>query len=216
MAFQDNKPSFSKLQERSHLKNKEKIRTLSKENPLVFVCFDILYKKNKDLTNLPLLERKEILKKYPENAYFLKTNWIEEKGKAFFKEIEKQDLEGIVAKKKNSPYLINERSNNWLKIKNFKKESFVIGGYTDTNKNASITLYLGEKRNNKLYFVGKVSLNKKYALYAKVMKSKIIKTSPFIDFDKDINFIKPNLVCHVQYMERTPSKHLRQPVFREK
>ena len=159
VAFQNGLPSFSKLQERSHLKNISKIKNQSIESPIVFVCFDILYKGSKDLTNLSLLERKDILDSYSENDYFIKTKWLNEQGTSYFKEIQKLNLEGIVAKKKDSPYIINTRSNNWLKIKNFKQETFFIGGYTDTNKNASLTLYLGEKRRNKLYFVGKVSNN---------------------------------------------------------
>ena len=59
VAFQNNLPSFSKLQERSHLKNKNKIKKLSIEEPICYVCFDILYD-NKDLTKLKLVERKKI------------------------------------------------------------------------------------------------------------------------------------------------------------
>lgn len=216
VSFDNNLPSFSKLQERSHLKDKSKIKTQSKENPVIFVCFDILYHHKKDITNLTLLERKEILNKYEDNEVFVKNKSINDKGILFFNKIKKLDLEGIVAKKKNSIYEINTRSNNWLKIKNFKNETFYIGGYTDTNKNESITLYLGEKRNDKLYFVGKVSIGKKYELYKKIIKSKIKNSSPFEDFNKDINYLTPNLSCKVQYIERTKSNHLRQPVFRDK
>ncbi len=216
VAFQNGLPSFSKLQERSHLKNISKIKNQSIESPIVFVCFDILYKGSKDLTNLSLLERKDILDSYSENDYFIKTKWLNEQGTSYFKEIQKLNLEGIVAKKKDSPYIINTRSNNWLKIKNFKQETFFIGGYTDTNKNASLTLYLGEKRRNKLYFVGKVSMAKKHKLYNQIIKCKINKTSSFYDYKKEINYITPKLTCKVQYIERTKSNHLRQPIFKEK
>ena len=47
-----------------------------------------------------------------DNDVFIKTNYIEEKGKELFQKIKKLDLEGIIAKKKDSLYLINERSFN--------------------------------------------------------------------------------------------------------
>jgi len=82
--FDKNKVSFSKVQERLHIKNKNKILSLSKNSPAIFIVFDILYK-NKDLTNLELLRRKKILSKYQDNDYFVKTKFIEEKGVNFFK-----------------------------------------------------------------------------------------------------------------------------------
>ena len=64
--------SFSKLQKRFHLKNKKTIDFLSKTNPVVFMCFDVLYE-NRDLINLSLLERKEILNNYEDNEVFVKS-----------------------------------------------------------------------------------------------------------------------------------------------
>ena len=115
--FHQGKPSFSKLQERTHLKNKQKIKKDSITNPIIFICFDILYD-NKDLTKLPLIERKEILSKFNDNDVFLKNTYIEEKGHDLFKYVKKQGLEGIIAKEKKGIYEINTRSNTWLKIKN--------------------------------------------------------------------------------------------------
>ncbi len=213
VAFNNNLPSFGKLQERTHLKNKTKINTQSQENPIIFMCFDIIYQ-NKDLTNLSLLARKKILATIKDNDVFIKTNYVEENGKALFQSIKKLGLEGIVAKEKRSLYNINTRTASWLKIKNFKQEKFVIGGYSDKNKNESITLYLGELRDKKLYFVGKVSLAKKYKLYTEIKKSKILKKSPFIDFTTNINFLNPHMTCFVQYIERTKNNHLRQPIYK--
>lgn len=213
VAFQNDLPSFSKLQERNHLKNEDKIKLQSIENPIVFICFDILYQ-NKNLCELSLLERKEILSKFSDNDVFIKNKYIEEKGKELFKYIKNLGMEGIIAKKKESKYEINTRTPDWLKIKNLKKENFFVGGYTDTNKNESITLFLGEKRYNKLYFVGKVSMSKKDKLFNKIIKSKIKKTTSFIDYNKKINYITPKFECKIVYLERTKSNHLRQPIFK--
>jgi len=75
IAFDDQeKPSFTKLQERSHSKDKNKIKINSKMNPVVFIVFDILYE-NKDLINIPLSKRKEILNKYKDTEYFVKAKY---------------------------------------------------------------------------------------------------------------------------------------------
>ncbi len=75
-----------------------------------------------------------------------------------------------------------------------------------------MSLLLGEKRNNKLSFVGKVTINKKNCLYNKLQNIKNREKSPFIDFqEKNVVYIQPILNCSVNYLERTSNNHLRQP-----
>lgn len=208
--FENNKPSFSKLLERNNTKKKNKIKSYQQNYPVNFMCFDILYE-GKDLNELTLLERKQILSKYKDNDHFNKTFFIEEKGVNLFKEIKKLNLEGIVAKKKDSIYEIGVRTYNWLKIKNIKQKEFYIGGYT-INKN-NLSLYLGELDNNKLNYVGKVALAKKYKLSQDILKSKKLKLSTFnSEIDEDIIYIKPNYKVNVSYLEKNNNGHLRHPV----
>lgn len=203
-------PSFSKLQERMHLKSESMINKQEEENPVTFVCFDILYE-DKNLIQLSLMERKKKLKKYKENNCFFVSKYIDEDGINMFNNIKKLDLEGIIAKLKNSPYEISTRSNSWLKIKNYKEENFLIGGYLKTKSDYAVTLILGEYRNNEFYYVGKVTLGMKNNLYKKVLKEKIINKSPFQDFYENAVYLNPCLKCSVKYMERTNNNHLRQP-----
>lgn len=208
ICLKNGKPSFSKLQERSHLKNKLKIDYQSKINPVVFICFDILYE-DKDLTNLSLLERKKELNKYKNNEYFYKSFYIKEYGIKLFKKIKRLNLEGIVAKEMNSKYLINKRVDTWLKIKNYYEEYFYIGGFIE--KNNIVSILLGEYKNNLLYFIGKVTLSKKRRLYSKIKKKKLVNNSSFINYkNRNINYINPNLKVKVRYMTRTKSNNLRQ------
>ncbi len=212
--FDSGKPSFTKLQERSHAKNKKKISFLAEENPVCFMAFDVVYK-NKSLVDCTLLKRKEILMKHKENNAFIKVNYILKEGKKLFQKIQKIELEGIVAKKIESTYQINTRSRNWIKIKNWQEEIFFIGGYTVEEKEPMIKLFLGEYKNNKLYFVGKVMASKKNPIFKKIVKEKIKKTSSFCNFEEEINYIKPKLTCDVSYIERTKTNHLRQAVFKK-
>lgn len=206
--FDNDKVSFSKLQQRIHLKNKKTIEYLSKTNPVVFIVFDILYE-DKSLLDYKLIKRKEILDKYEDNKAMIKSKYILKNGVNLFKEIKKLDMEGIVAKRLDSKYLINERSSNWVKIKNYKSGLFYVLGYTNNEKSHVISLALGSKSGNNYTYVGNVVLAKKYDLAKNIIREKKIK--PYVKINKNITYIKPVYQVHVKYLERTPNNHLRHP-----
>lgn len=214
--FQDGVPSFSKLQERSHTKNKEKIKYFEENDPVCFIAFDCLYLSGSDLTKKTLLKRKKVLENFSDNNYFVKTSYIEKEGKKLFQQVKKNHLEGIIAKKKNSFYEIGVRTDSWVKIKNLKKEHFFIGGYIEKEENAVVSLLLGEYEQNKFNFVGKVTMGKKQTLYQKLKKEKIKKISPFCNHkEKNGIYLTPTLQCEILYLERTNENKLRQPVFKK-
>jgi len=212
VAFDNNKDSFSKIQERLHLKDENKIKQASVENPVTFIAFDILYE-NKDLTNKILLERKSTLSKYKDTEEFIKTKIINNDGIKLFKSIKKIGLEGIVAKRKDGKYHINKRTDDFIKIKNIQRDEFIIGGYEE-KKNGILSLSIGEYIDNKLYFVGKVSAHKNYKIYKEIIKLKKDKNF-FSNFDEAINYVTPTLTCHVEYLERTKNNHLRHPILKD-
>lgn len=213
--FENGKPNFSKLQERSPLKDPKRIIYFSENSPVCFIAFDCVYK-NKDISKLPLLERKKVLEKVPDSDYFVKSLYIIKEGKKLFEKVRKAKLEGIVAKKIDSVYEIDCRSKSWIKIKNWQEETFFIGAYYIEPLTSMIKLFVGEFKENKLYFVGKVMMNKKNNLYQKLVKEKSKKKSPFCNFEEeDINYISPKLTCVVSYIERTEQNHLRQAVFKK-
>lgn len=212
VAFDKNKDSFSKIQERLHIKDKNKIKKASTLNPVTFIAFDIIYD-NKDLTNKTLLERKKILSKYKDTDEFMKTKIIDSNGINLFNSIKKLNLEGIIAKRKDGKYHIDKRTDDFIKIKNFQRDEFIIGGYEE-KKNGILSLSIGEYVDDKLCFVGKVSAHKNYKIYKKIIKLKKDKNS-FFNFDEKINYVTPTLTCHVEYLERTKNNHLRHPVFKD-
>lgn len=208
----DGKPSFSKLQERSHLKSKEKIYKQIDNNPVIYICFDILFQ-DKDLINLDLLSRKKILEKHKNNDYFIITKYISEKGTSLFKEIKKLDIEGIVAKKKDSIYEINTRNSSWIKIKNFKEKTFFIGGFSYKKDSYVFSVILGEYIDDLLSFVGKAFISKKNKLFIQLKKQRQIK-SQFVNYkEENIIYVKPIYKCKIKFMERTNFNHLRQPFY---
>jgi bifunctional non-homologous end joining protein LigD len=87
----------------------------------IFIAFDLLYLNGKDLRTLPLIERKTMLKRLirRKRARTFYLDHVEGDGQLLFEEVVKMDLEGIVCKRKDSPYKVTEKpSRHWIKIKN--------------------------------------------------------------------------------------------------
>lgn len=203
-------PNFASLLARHRLTNQTKLNLLSQENPVVYIVFDILYE-NKDLTNLPLMERKKILEKYQDTDNFIKAKYIDKDGKSFFKEIKRLNLEGMVAKHKDSTYHIDKRTDDFIKIKNIKRDEFIIGGYEVKKKN--LIVYLGEEKGDFLTLVGKCSLSLNNPDATKILGLKTDKNS-FQDLDDDIIYTKLDFRCYIDYTEKTKNNHLRHPIFK--
>ena len=204
--FDKGRPSFSSLQKRLRIKNKDRIKAVSLDNPVQFVVFDIIYQ-NRDLTNKTLVERKKILDKYKDTDYFVKSK-VYSNGKELFASVKKMGLEGIVAKEKTSKYYVNKRSNVWIKLKNYQTDEFYIGGYVKNS--TSYSLLLGEKKNNKLYYVGKIKVSNNKDITKEVLAKKK-RSNPFCNYEDDGIFIEPNIKITINYLEKTKSNMLRHP-----
>lgn len=189
---------------------------------IFFYVFDILWLDGISLVNLPLTERKEILKQLtPDNGLIRFSESIEEFGSNFYQVAKENGLEGIIAKQKDSPYQPGVRTKSWLKIKVEEKHEAVICGYTkkkDTDRVFS-SLVLGVYENEKLKFIGQVGTGFNSAMQMdliKKMKPLLSKTCPFHPIPKTTAptvWIKPSLVCEVKYTELTPEGVMRHPSF---
>ncbi len=207
-------PDFSVLQKRIHLKKALDIKKASVLNPVTFVVFDILYK-DKNVTNLPLLERKKMLEKFPDTNTFVKSFYILGNGIAFFQNIKKLKLEGMVAKEISSTYEINTRSKEWIKVKNLQEKIFWVGGFTEKGNTPFFSLLLGEFKGEKFYYVGRVSVPRKHSLYSMLLKERKSK-NPFVNFEEDtIHYCKPKYRCEIEFLMRGKEGVLRHPVFRK-
>ena len=207
IALDKGKPSFQRLQARSHLKEIGKDEL--EDNPVYFIAFDILYQ-NGDLTKETLKKRKEYLNKYKDNEVFIKTKEYQN-GKELFKKIKKLGLEGIVAKDINSIYYPNKREDVWLKIKNIKDGLFYVHGYVFNKEKYS--LYLGEYKDNLLYYVGKVSISPKNTIINKLKKLKKVKNS-FVNFKEEGTYIEVKEKVLVTFLEKTKEGKLRHPALK--
>lgn len=186
-----------------------------------YAVFDILALNGQDLRNKPLKERKEILEKVlakkPDNI--IVSTFVVGKGKESFNLAKKMNLEGIIAKDLNSTYS-GKRTEDWLKIKCYLRQEFVIGGYTVTDKNKYVSaILLGYYNKNKLIYVGKVGTGlteqQKVSLSKQFKKLKVNDCQFNKEFknETECNWLKPELVAEIQYVELTKDNILRQPSF---
>ncbi|MEJ7610868.1 MAG: non-homologous end-joining DNA ligase [Ferruginibacter sp.] len=200
---------------------------------LLFYVFDILWYEGKDLTHLPLTERRAILKAIlPESDNILLSNDFETSGLDFFDAAEKMGLEGIMAKKADSAYNSGGRTTDWLKVKTAIRHEVVIGGYTKNEGTAKpfSSLLVGVYEKGKLVYSGKIGTgfnDKTQKEMMALFKPHIISESPFSTVP-DINqpsrfrpvppkatatWLKPVLVCEVAYRELTTDGIMRHPSF---
>lgn len=215
VSFDKGLPSFLKLQERIHLKDYEKIFFKSREEPVIFMVFDILYL-GKSLLSFSLLERKKILNQFLDTDVFMKVLFIDEFGERLFSKVKSLNLEGIVAKEIHSSYEINTRSRNWIKIKNIKSCDFFVGGFLMKKSESVFSLLLGEMQNGKLFYVGNVSVSLKNEIFLLLHKSPKRRKSPFCNFSSNnVIYVVPKYVCEVEFLERGSDGKLRHPVFKK-
>lgn len=101
------------------------------KTPISFVAFDVIQHDGECVTNLPLLDRKEILAEIIsiDTPLIAKTQFIEGCGEAYFDAVKAQDLEGIVLKRKESRYEVGKRSHSWLKVINYQYAEVYVVGY---------------------------------------------------------------------------------------
>lgn len=217
------KVDFHTLQERGHLSSFADIQKQAAEHPATYIVFDILEKNGRNITNLPLVKRKKILKEsLKEGKNIFVADFIAENGKEFYRLALKKNLEGIMAKKKNSIYEEGFRSPDWLKIKKINTSDCVILGYTKGKHSrgktfGAVILGLYDKNGNPV-FVGKVgtgfSEESIRNLMSKFKKLKINTPLLTIKSSEILTWVKPKLVAEIDYQVITNNNRLRMPRFK--
>jgi DNA ligase D-like protein (predicted ligase)/DNA ligase D-like protein (predicted 3'-phosphoesterase) len=223
IVMRDKKTDFQTLLERSRVTSDRDAQYMSKSFPATYVIFDILEKDGESLIHFPLIERKAILRdRVRDGKYVVLSVFIEEDGEAYYDEAIKRGVEGIVAKKKNSQYEPGIRSNNWLKIKKVLSCDCIIFGYTKGQGSREKTLgalILGLYDNKTPVFVGKVGTGfsestMKMLLGAFEGLRTERETLQKVDVSEEITWLRPELVCEVEYQNFTKDRRLRMPRFR--
>lgn len=223
-------PSFQRLQKRARLSRPLDVHRASVESPACFFAFDLLGVDGYDLRGLPLLERRSFLQEVipPAGPIRLSEHFVGE-GEALFGRVQEMGLEGIMAKRADSPYR-GERSSRWLKIHAARYGAFAIIGFTKP-KGSRIgfgALHLGvyepldpedPEGAAELRYAGRVGTGFDDARLLELrerLDSNIRETSPVAGpgpKGAEHVWVEPELVAWVRYKEWTEEPLLRQPVF---
>lgn len=217
MILKDGKPDFFEIQRRSLATNKFKIELSSKQYPATFVAFDILYYKDRDVTDLPLEERKILLQKsFSETERLVLSRYVENNGIAFYQLAEQQELEGVVAKRKDSIYIQNKRTKDWIKIKRMMDEDFIICGYI-YKQNNMVSLVLGKFQDSIIIYQGHVTMGvgkDTVEVLQTLPQGYPPAKTPTGHGNENAIWVQPKLVGVVKYMPRAGSDGRHQSVFK--
>jgi bifunctional non-homologous end joining protein LigD len=189
---------------------------------LIYYVFDLLHFRGHDLTNLPLLRRKELLKKILPSAPKIKfSDHVWKEGILFFNVVRERGLEGIIAKHSQSVYRTGRRSRQWLKVKARLTQEGVIAGFTEPRGSRKYfgALVLGVFEGDELTYIG----HSGGGFGAKNLKEVREKLDPLIqekcpfkvepETNTPVTWLKPKLVCEVTFSGWTEDGIMRQPVF---
>jgi bifunctional non-homologous end joining protein LigD len=215
------KAEFALLQPRFGLTNKIKLAAQTKVGRAIYEVFDILYLDGYSLAEVPLIERKRLLKSILHSGKSVKfTKHVVREGKPFFAGVKKAHGEGMVAKDMQSSY-VPRRSTSWLKVKTTMRQEVVIAGYTVPRGSREHfgALQLGLYDHGKFLSIGQVGTGFSRATLKDMfhqMQSLKTKTYPYDadpETNEEIQWIKPKLVCEVKFSEWTKDRKLRHPSF---
>ena len=190
-----------------------------------YFLFDLTSLDGKDWRAKPLLKRKERLhellaeKNLPD--WLVYSDHVLGSGGDFYREACGAGLEGVVSKLADSKY-VSGRTKSWLKTKCHQRAELVIGGYSRSSVRGRpfSSLLLGTFENGELIYAGKVGTGFSSAdldALAKRFKPLEQRQSSFVEVPaierKDAVWLKPKLVCEVEYTEWTRDGRLRHPSF---
>ncbi|MCO7175997.1 DNA ligase [Sporolactobacillus kofuensis] len=213
------KPSFHEVMKRDGIRHFARVPQLLNAIPVTYMIFDMLYCDGKWLTERPFFERAALLQKIIRVTDRIQLVPSYEDGRTLFDVARKQDLEGIVSKKRNSPYLIHGKNANWRKIKKVEDIIAVVGGvtYRDGSVNALLLGLYNQKK--QLIYIGRAGTGKltheDWKVITKVTESLRSEVRPFLKIPlrvKSTQWLQPVLTVKVTFSEWTTGHALRQPI----
>jgi bifunctional non-homologous end joining protein LigD len=186
-----------------------------------FIAFDLLELDGKDLTGLPLIERKTMLRKIlPEgDARIRYSEHIEGNGEKLLHSFCDAGLEGVISKQAAGRY-IGSRSGGWLKTKCIKRQEFVVVGWTPSDKSRAFrSLILGIHDKGELRYAGKVGTGFAMDEILSLMEQMkpLERKEPTVKAPRaevrGAHWLKPALVAEIAYTEMTNEGTLRHPSY---
>lgn len=211
---EENRPSFHDILIRHHAKGNN-YKYMKDKYPVKYILFDILYKDGKDIRELSLKKRKDILGEGIGSNEIITITDSFEQGKQLYELMREKSFEGIVSKSLISSYVAGKKHNQWFKVKISRKILTVVGGI-NTKNNYPSSLLVGIYKNNEFIYIGSVAIGlkqKDLTLIKQYETALTIYDSPFRNLKKakSVLWFKPILTCWVHFSEWTNDGHLRHP-----
>jgi bifunctional non-homologous end joining protein LigD len=197
------------------------------DTPIVYEVFDALEIDGVPILDLPLEERRERLEELLDaRVQSVQISGFFDDGEALYEAALEQKLEGVMAKRRGSRYAEGKRTRDWLKVKTHGRQEFVVCGWTKgqgRRAGSFGSLVLGTYRGSELVWVGNCGTGFTERdideLLAKLQPLRT-DTPTFEEVPKmpkvrkgDVVWVKPVLVCEVEFAEWTHDGHLRAPSF---
>jgi bifunctional non-homologous end joining protein LigD len=224
----DGRPSFGALQGRMHLTRDAQVKRLAKEAPVTYMAFDLLWLDGRSLMDRPYADRRAALRALlADGERWQVPDHVVGGGTELLAATREQGLEGIVAKRVDSPYEPGRRGGAWRKVKNTNRQELVIGGWLpgEGRRQERIgALLLGvHEDDGTLRFAGRAGtgftegeLDRLSGLLQPLVRD----TSPFdvvpkaVKIPREAVWVEPELVCEVEFVEWTREGVLRAPSYK--
>jgi bifunctional non-homologous end joining protein LigD len=216
-------PDFRVIQERMHVRSAATARRLAGRVPATYMVFDLLRLDGRDLTGLPLSERRALLEGLDLSATGWQVPATYDDGVMLLEATREQGLEGVVSKRRSSRYTFDARSPHWQKLAHRHRFSYVVGGWRpqEGTTDRLAALLVGEPTPDGLLYRGRVGSGIGGAasrLLTAALAGHEVGTSPFDDEVPRVDaagtrWVEPFLVVDVDTHTRTPGQRLRQPSY---
>jgi len=221
---EEGRPRFSLLQDRTGIRTGRAAGTKrpGRPAPIVFQAFDLLHLDGRSLLDVPLEERKRLLRsRLREHPLVRYAGHVEADGDAFFAAAGAQDLEGIVAKQRRSHYEPGRRSRAWLKLKiRQEQEVVVVGWLPGQGSHADLgSLILAVRSGDRWVHAGQVGsgLDARTRRELRAALDELARAASPLDPAprlKGARWVEPRLVIRVEFAEWTADGLLRQAAFK--
>ena len=219
------RPSFERLQQRMNLTAPKDVERARRQVPVVLFAFDLLWLDGRDLTREPLEERRRLLEEVVTvTGPMALTFVVDGEGTSFFESAKELGFEGIVGKRLGTPYVPGRRTKDWRKIKATNQQDCLILGWTPGTGSRGATfgaLLLGAYRDGELVWIGQVGTGFTDGVLGDLVRRLTALEQaepPIADPDlaavKGARWVRPELVCEVEYLEMTRVGKLRAPSFK--
>src|SRR5581483_8516421 len=220
------RPNFGRLQQRMHLAGAGEIARRVEAVPVTYVLFDLLHLDGHDVMPLPYLERRRLLMELVPSGdcWTVPGHHREGEGAALLAAAAAQGLEGVMAKRTDSPYLAGKRSPAWRKVKTRLRQEFVVGGWQpgEGNRAGGLgSILVGVYEGDRLRYSGKVGTGfnaRELDRLGALLAARAIDTSPFDPeppraVARVAHWVRPDLGAEVEFREWTSEGILRHPSY---